>query len=393
MELRQIAEAIGIDKYPAALDETFASVTQPDGPACDLDLIAVLQQDFNFFGEYYEKVQQAAALINADEKRSAWIKNATAYARVNKTAKCRTIPTPKADGTLVSAMLPVFILVPLYPNAVEEYRRRGFPEEEIRSFMSGFKGSMRATERRIGLPGLDTIYFNWQCLYAKAVLYKAEGLQFELRQLPANAAYIKNKLSGQVLTMMNKGMVHRSGLQMLGSAGYEDEADAFEVSFREDEENFYGFPCVDHVIATTEQVFSKKEWEIFLRPDDDVLSIHIPRGCDLSSEAVDRYFNAGFKIADERYPDYNCKALYGYSWILDPHLEELLGAESKIAGFQRRFIKYPPKTDGTAAFMFVFNGRPANLEDLEETTSLHRKLKKVYLDGGYNHPYAGIIVR
>jgi hypothetical protein len=43
--------------------------------------------------------------------------------------------------------------------------------------------------------------------------------------------------------------------------------------------------------------------------------------------------------------------------------------------------------------MFVFNGRPENLEDLEETTSLHRKLKKVYLDGGYNHPYAGIIVR
>ena len=43
--------------------------------------------------------------------------------------------------------------------------------------------------------------------------------------------------------------------------------------------------------------------------------------------------------------------------------------------------------------MFVFNGRPENLADLEETTSLHRKLKKVYLDGGYNHPYAGIIVR
>lgn len=393
MELRQIAEAIGIAKYPAALDEMYVSSTQTDEPACDLALIDRLQEELNFFGEYYDQVREMALLINADENRSAWVKNAVAYARVSKTAQCRTIPVPKVDGTPVSAMLPVFILVPLIPDAMEQYRRRGFPEEEIRSLMSGFKGSMRNAERRMGLPGLDTVYFNWQCLFAKAVIYKAEGLQFELRQLPGNAAYIKNKKTGKVLTMMNKGMVHRTGLQMLGSAGYEDEEGAFEVSFREDDENFYGYPCDNHRIATAEQIFSKQEWEIFLRPGDDVLSIHIPRGCDMSPEAVDRYFAAGFKIADERYPDYNCKALYGYSWILDPLLEELLGAESKIADFQRRFIKYPPKSDGTAAFMFVFNGRPANLEDLEETTSLHRKLKKVYLEGGYNHPYAGIIVR
>ena len=393
MELRKIADAIGIAKYPAALDEIYATHAQTQEPACDLALIEQLQQERNFFGEYYDQVREAAMLINDDENRSAWVKTAVAYARVSKTAQCRTIPTPKADGTLVSAMLPVFILVPLFPDAIEQYRRRGFPEEEIRGFTSGFKGSMRAAHRRMGIPGLDTVYFNWQCLFAKAVIFKAEGLQFELRQLPANAAYIKNKKTGQVLTMMNRGMVHRSGLQMLGSAGFEDEEGAFSVSFREDEENFYGFSCVDHVIATAEQTFPKTEWEIFLRPDDDVLSIHIPRGCDMSPEAVDRYFAAGFRIADERYPDYHCKALYGYSWILDPQLEELLGPDSKITSFQRRFIKYPPKTDGTAAFMFVFNGRPENLADLEETTSLHRKLKKVYLDGGYNHPYAGIIVR
>ena len=393
MELREIASAIGIGKYPAALDEMYAKTAMTDAPACDLALIDKLQEDLAFFGEFYDQVRQTAEVINADKNRSAWIKNAVSYARVSKTAQCRTIPVPKADGTLISAMLPVYILVPLIPEAMEEYRRRGFPEDEIRRFMAGFKGSMRAAERRIGLPGLDTVYFNWQCLFAKAVIYKAEGLQFELRQLPGNAAYIKNKKTGQVLTMMNKGMVHRSGLQMLGSAGFEDEEGSFEVSFREDDENFYGYPCENHVIATTEQTFSKTEWEIFLRPGDDVLSIHIPRGCDISQEAVDRYFNAGFKIADERYADYNCKALYGYSWILDPQLEELLGEQSKIAGFQRRFIKYPPKTDGTAAFMFVFNGKPEKLEDLEETTSLHRKLKQVYLNGGYNHPYAGIIVR
>lgn len=393
MELRQIADAIGIGNYAPVLDEVFAALPRTDTPACDLELIDRLQQDMDFFGEFYELARAVAVQINGDENRSAWIKNAIAYAKDRKTEACKRIPVPKADGTVVTSMLPLYILLGLVPDGIKQYRRRGFPEEEILRMMQSFKSSMRVVKRTTGIPGFNTVYFNWQLLFAKAVIFTAEGLQFELRQLPGNAAYIKNKQTGQVLTMMHKGMVHRSGEQMLGSAGYEDEAGAYEVSFREDEENFYGYPCENHIIAKEEKTFSKTQWEIFLRPGDDVLSIHIPRGCDISPEAVDRYFAAGFKIADARYPDYHCTALYGYSWILDPHLEELLGEQSKIAGFQRRFIKYPPKTDGTAAFMFVFNGRPTDLRDLEETTSLHRKLKQVYLNGGYNHPYAGIIVR
>lgn len=393
MELREIADAVGIGNYTPVLDEVYAQTPKSDTPACDLSQIDFLQEEYGFFGEFYEQVRQVAIQINADAYRSAWIKNAVAYAKDRKTEACKKVPVPKADGTLITSMLPVYILVALFPSAIEEYRRRGFPEDEIRALMGGFKGSMRIVQRNTGMPGLNTVYYNWQLLFAKAVIYKAEGLQFELRQLPGNAAYIKNKQTGKVLTMMYKGMVHRTGLQMLGSAGFEDEEGAFEVSFREDEENFYGYPCEDHVIATSEQVFPKSQWEIFLLPGDDVLSIHIPRGCDISPEAVDRYFAAGFKVADERYPDYHCTALYGYSWILDPALEQLLGPESKISRFQRRFIKYPPKTDGNAAFMFVFDGKPANLADLEETTSLHRKLKQVYLNGGCNHPYAGIIVR
>lgn len=393
MSLREVADAIGVGAYTPELDEVYASVAQTDAPACDLSVIDSLQKEMDFFGEFYELVRAIAIQINGDANRSAWIKNAIAYARDRKTEACKKIPVPKADGTVVTSMLPLYILLGLVPSGIAEYRRRGFSEEEILKLMASFKGSIRVVKRTTGMPGLNTVYFNWQLLFAKAVIYKAEGLQFELRQLPGNAAYIKNKQTGRVLTMMNKGMVHRSGLQMLGSAGYEDADGAFEVSFREDEESFYGYPCENHVIAAVEQVFSKTEWEIFLRPGDDVLSIHIPRGCDISPEAVDRYFDAGFKVADERYPDYHCTALYGYSWILDPALEEILGPESKISKFLRRFIKYPPKTDGNAAFMFVFNGKPANLADLEETTSLHRKLKEVYLNGGYNHPYAGIIVR
>ena len=97
MELREIADAIGIGKYPAALDEIYATTAQTNEPACDLALIDRLQEQLNFFGEYYDQVRETAVQINADENRSVWIKNAVAYARISKTAQCRTIPVPKAD--------------------------------------------------------------------------------------------------------------------------------------------------------------------------------------------------------------------------------------------------------------------------------------------------------
>ena len=84
-------------------------------------------------------------------------------------------------------------------------------------------------------------------------------------------------------------------------------------------------------------------------------------------------------------------AIYASSWIIDPKLEELLGPQSKISAFLKLFVKYPKKADGSSVFMFVFDGKPEDLQDLEETTSLQRKLKRLYLDGGCIHTYAGII--
>ena len=48
-------------------------------------------------------------------------------------------------------------------------------------------------------------------------------------------------------------------------------------------------------------------------------------------------------------------------------------------------------TSGAAVFSFVFVRKPANLEDLEENTSLQRKVKKMYLEGDCIHTFSGAI--
>ena len=48
-------------------------------------------------------------------------------------------------------------------------------------------------------------------------------------------------------------------------------------------------------------------------------------------------------------------------------------------------------TTGGAVFSFVFVRKPADLHDLQEDTSLQRKLKKMYLEGDCIHTYTGAI--
>lgn len=393
MTLREIADAIGIGEYNPLLDEVYASLPQTDAPACDLALIDALQEEWSLFGEFYELVRAVAIQVNGDPLRSAWVRTTAAYAIPLDVAMARKVPAPAPDGTVVTAMLPLYTLLPMIPMGIEEYKRRGFSKEEIQGLMNRYRGGLWIVKQQTGLPGYNKTYYNWQMLFAKAAIFQTDGLQFELRQLPDDVVYLKNKETNQVIALMNGRPIHCSGLNLVGSAGFEEEEGSVEPDFHEDDENFYGHSCIDCKIDLEEKAFPKTQWEAYLRPGDDCLSIHIPTGADISIEALNRYFTEGRRIARERYPEYKCAAIYGSSWILDPALIQFIGENSKIAGLQSQFIKYPQLSGSKPSFSFVF-GKPDydNLEDLPEKTSLQRKLKKLYLEGGCTRTYAGIVV-
>ncbi len=394
MELRQIADAIGIGQYSPDLDAVYASLPKTDSPACDLGIIDKLQSDYDTFGGFYGLVRAVATQINADENRSLWIKTACAYAKDRTLEEVNRIPVPKADGTIVTSLLPLYILISMLPSAVEEYRRRGFSEKEIGLVMHRIWDGMRIVERQTGMPGINKTYFTWQTLFARARIFELEeGLQFELAKVPEAVVYIRNKESGQIVPMIDGGMVHRSGLQMLGSIGYEDPAGAFEATFSEDQQNFYGYGCFDCKIDTVKKTYPKTQWEIYLRPGDDFISFHIPEGADISLDSVLPQFEKGRQIAKERYPEHKGQDIFGSSWILDPSLNEIVKPESKIARLMTLFTLYPVKSDGDSIFSFVFERKPDNLKDLPEDSSLRRGLKKMYLEGRYNHIYAGIVTK
>lgn len=391
MSLRDIADAVGIGEYNEILEDTYASMSFDDTPAVDIELIDQLEQEWSLFGDFYELVRAIGIQINSDENRSKWVKITARHVMDHKVSDARKVPAPAFDGTVITNMLPFYAQLPSIPLGIAEYLERGFSREEVASLMRSYQGAFKIVKHRTGIPGMDKTYYNWDMLFTKARIFRAEGLQCELRSAPDNVVYLKHRQTGEVLPVINRGMVHRTGLQMLGSEGYEDAEGAFEAVFREDEDAFYGYGVYDSRISTEERTYPKTKWDAYLRPGEDCLSMHIPSGADISPQTISRYINTCRETIRNHFPEHKSTAIFGSSWILNPRLVELTGENSKITAFLKLFVKYPQKVDGNAVFMFVFDGKPKDLHDLEETTSLHRKLKKLYLDGEYLHPFAGII--
>ena len=392
MELHELAAALEITSCTEEMQEFYSSYT-PDGiPACDLSLIDRLQREYELFGKYFEAVKEAACQINADPNRSAWVKFGSAYIAAHDRTVAGKFVLPPADGTPAGDLLPLFILLPQIPRSLDEYRRRGFGEGEIARAAQSYRGGISVVEEQTGRPGINKLYFGWLMHYIKADIFKCHSLQFELHNLPNKAVFLKNRRTGEVLPVATTGTFHASGIQILGSAGYTDPEGAFTVRLEEDEHAFRGHGVYNGVVSAGATEFLKEEWECILRPGDRCLGVHIPRGADISTEAIDRSLDEARRVLRERYPEFESKAFFCSSWLLDPSLKRLLGPNAKISGFLSRFVCAPQKSAGQHVFGNVFAKNSGPLEDLPEDTTLRRLLKQFYLDGHYIYAYYGVIV-
>lgn len=392
MTFQEVAKVLGIESYPRELDAVYTNLCHDSMDICDISYIEELEAEYEMFGQYFDLVKEAAEKIKADEVRRIWGQTVATYLRDHACLTMPRIPVPESDETLEGDMLPLLIMLPLIPRVVERYRAAGIEEKAIRGIVKTFGGCIKSTEMRVGRPGVSAMYYNWQMLYIKAVLLPYGSFNFELRNLPAGEDgmwVLKHRTSGEIVLVMNGGTYHKSGM-VLGSAGFEDEEGSFTAVFCQTEDAYIGHPAVDNYISNESQIYPKDQWECVLEPGDLVVSVHIPKGVDLSSEAIERSYREGMELIREKFPEYAPKCLFCSSWLMDPTLEEMLGSESKIAGFQNGYVRCPNLSAGKEIYSFVFVGYKGEVKDLPENTRLERALKAHYLAGNYVHAFKGV---
>lgn len=127
--------------------------------------------------------------------------------------------------------------------------------------------------------------------------------------------------------------------------------------------------------------------------DERFLATHIPESGALTPESVSDSFRQAIPFFAEHFPDYPTGRFHCGSWLLDPHLSEVLDPRSNIVHFQRRWVLDDESRVADAdALYFVFRRRgEADLSTLPRDSSLQRAILDRLQAGGHWRAHNGTI--
>jgi hypothetical protein len=168
---------------------------------------------------------------------------------------------------------------------------------------------------------------------------------------------------------------------------YIDTMSAFSRFVREHMDSYgcYGF---DRGSWTPRQVSCKLfrigqlEYELTTLDGAPIVSLHIPTDVNLRPEVLKPSIREGLAEFYRLFPEYEGKPVYCHSWLMSPQLQALLPETSNILRFQELFDMVPEATPGRGVLLWVFKNPKLPMEEMPENTSLQRKLKQFFLNGG-----------
>lgn len=188
--------------------------------------------------------------------------------------------------------------------------------------------------------------------------------------------------NGEKIILMQEGRKIRTDGQLDGVNGIYDYS--FTTSFSEDDNYYYGNPVDPYGIVLKEIVkLPKSEWTPFPKRDDWFLEFHVSSANPYTIETFKSSILKGIEFFKKYYPERSFVAVRGYSWLFSPQLKYILdenkGNISRIKGCG---YTLPTMAGEENVFNFVFHNTTIKPEDIPETTSLYKGIKKYLLSGG-----------
>lgn len=388
--LKQIMLACcGTEAYPSRWDSFFSEVMatyEKDGcPLLDPAYYAAIEKEYGLLGDDLPVYQQAALAIAADDMLSRYMALLCHALSERDTirADLAELALPvDAENSLKTRMLPALAMCQGIRYADALIKKRGIPDPYRMTALRSVTGGVNGYRVRNG-GEYGYFAFEWFQLAYDARLFVIDSLQIELDFPSMDFFRTYENTEGEIISLANGFPVHRSGFA-LGSLCFEDEEGSFVAEFLETEQAYVGYPYDEKGYVCKEKLtLSKKEWHEKLVPGMPVINLHIPSGVPFDELSLDRTMVNIRAFLARYFPDYDYKAFFCGSWLLDPQLEELLGSESNIVKFGKRFTPVCMKNDGYGVFRFAFKTMAKNIDyrTLPEDTRLQRAIKRHYLDG------------
>lgn len=291
--------------------------------------------------------------------------------------------SPAGQPDLAVDMLTALATISMTAYTYEMLAARGISESQIREELLALEGGINDYKvRHDGAPGYHLM--GWNQLKIDGKLFYVGRLQIELTTFRTQSVVFENS-EGDAVALANGETYHRDGA-VLGSFGYEDEEGSFTPTVTETDNAYIGHPYDTIGYCSQDEVtLPKSEWRVRIKYGDPVISLHIPKaGGAFTKEVLDATFDEIRAFMKRHFPDFDYRALVCGSWLLDPQLEELLGEESNIVKFGKRFSLIAKKSRGEYPMYFVFGralDQKIDYTTLPEDTRLQRVLKAHYISG------------
>lgn len=127
-----------------------------------------------------------------------------------------------------------------------------------------------------------------------------------------------------------------------------------------------------------------QEYELILRPGDEVLYMHIPELGPLTPEEVEESFIKVREFYSRKESSYHPRGIICTSWLFDPVLQDLLPENANLPLFQKSGYLLPPASSSCNVVFRVFGAKAEKegIDKVEWKSSLQKVLGNYLQNGG-----------
>lgn len=393
----ELMSRLGCQKFPERwreiYDDAKSILENDENPLLHPEYYDSLHEKYRVFENTLAYYKNAAKAISEKEELSLFFCLLCRALRDRATiwqdiAGMQVPSAPEGEDILPYDMMTALSMVQSLPTFYEQMRSHNVPEDILYESLKIPERCVELHAKRSGRPRLTS--FDWYQHAYNGRLFRVGRLQLEFPMgMPGMYRVFESK-NGELIALANQ-RVHRDGFA-LGSRGFEDEVGSFTAEIEETEDAYIGYPFDYYGYVSKEKITLKKDdWSVKLKGGDLIVGLHIPPDEPFGNDVVEDALSRARELLKDHYPEYDYKAFFCGSWMLDHAVIDLLGNESNVAKFSSRFLTFGVMSAGVSVFNFVFRSYgDVKIDDLPEDTRLRRVMKKYYQDGNSIYDMHGI---
>jgi|GEM_PF-1064147 len=258
------------------------------------------------------------------------------------------------------------------PRLIARNDARQIPPEITRATLGNLALMVaRYARYNQGNIGIEPRALAWYRLIASGQLHRIGRFEFIVQPFFGQLRVYRHQTTGRALALSEPGV----GYTTEGYIPLSNQATDWYATLQENEQTVCGAMISPHGFARQEYVtLNKTQWELVLKPNDDVLVVHIPEGEPLTASSCLNSFREAAAFFTQHLQYKSLKAFTTNSWMFNTQLESMLPPTANLLAWQRELYLFPMPSTGRDGLYFLFNRDEIDLATSPRDTRLRRAI-------------------